>query len=63
MKTLFLFSVVPLAFIAPLLAVTMVLALLATYGISIRQRAIDAKLMVEAHHAEARRKANLSYQI
>jgi hypothetical protein len=61
MKLLALFSVVPLAFIAPFVATTLVLALLTTYCYSIRRRAIDEKLLVEAHHAEARRRASLRY--
>ena len=61
MKSLFLFSVVPLAFVAPFVAFTLVLGLLTIYGLSIRHRANEEKLFQEALRAEARRKASLSY--
>jgi hypothetical protein len=61
MKFLLLFSTVPLAFIAPFIATTIVLALLTSYVYSIHRRAIDEKLLVQAHQAEARRKASLRY--
>ena len=61
MKTLLLLSAVPMAFFAPFVAVTMLMALLATHLISTRRRVIVDKMMVEARHADAQRKATLNY--
>jgi hypothetical protein len=63
MKILVLFSVVPLAFIAPFVATTIVLALLTMYVYSFRRRAVEERLMEEAYRAEARRKASLQIKL
>jgi hypothetical protein len=61
MKLLFLFSVVPLAFIAPFVATTLVLAAITMFVYSFRSRVREERLLEKAYEAEARRRASLSY--
>jgi hypothetical protein len=53
---------VPLAFRAPFVATTVMLASLTIYGYSLRRRTLEARLLEQVHQAEVQRKTGLDYQ-